>query len=204
MTLSPGDEFAWTNRILLWCADILRFCFGDQNEVARDKSREATIERWKALKAFEHHWNKHQPVCFKPIYYERPDPTVGRYFPRIWQANDCQVIGLQHVEFARILLAVYNPKLQRLGLGANATNRKIGAQLRESTLVICGLALSNKKCQAPMVTAGVGVSMCGEYFHERREQKAIIEFMETLADEHAWPIEAVVKTLADAWKVDVG
>ena len=200
--LEPADDFVWTNRIILWCADVLRFCFGGANVTPGHDDTYATgVERWDLLKTFEQSWDSLQPPCFKPLYYEEPNPTGGKYFPKICHMNDCQVLGLQHVELARMLLAVYNPRRQRLGLGASALNHALESQLQRSTLRLCGLALFNKKCQATMVTAAVGVSMCGEYFYDAGEQTAIVDFMKILEDEHAWPTQTVVSALRDAWNL---
>lgn len=199
-SLEPADDFVWTNRILVWCADVLKFCYGsDPATVGSSVPSAPGLERWNTLKAFEQSWNSLQPACFKPLYYQEADPAQGKYFPELWHMNDCQIIGLQHVELARIMLAIYNPRLQRVGLGAHALNRALESQLRRSTLRLCGLALSNRSCQAIMVTAATGISMCGEYFRDLGEQHALVDFMTTLETEHAWPTRAVVEALQEAW-----
>lgn len=142
----------WVNRIFIWCGDVLRFCFGSENasETSHYKSSSVEsmgIERWTALKAFEESWTARQPACFKPLYYFQPDPLLGKYFPEIWHMNDCQILGSQHIEIGRMLLLVYNPRRQRLGIGSRATNHAIESELRQSILRLCGLALSNKKFQ---------------------------------------------------------
>ncbi|KAF2183719.1 hypothetical protein K469DRAFT_689851 [Zopfia rhizophila CBS 207.26] len=70
--------------------------------------------------------------------------------------------------------------------------------------LLCGLALSNKRFQAGMVTAAVGVSLGGEFFEEEGERNAIMRFMRTLEEEHAWPTKAVVNALQDAWSAQGG
>lgn len=195
--LGPCDDFVWTNRILLWCADVLRFCYGDDSNVPG--VLEDSISAWDRLKAFENTWEALKPECFQPIYHREPNPAEGRYCPQIWQTNDCQVLGLQHIELTRILLAVYNPRHQRLGLGASAHQQALESQMRRSTLLLCGLALSNRNHQAIMVTAAVGVSMCGEYLRDPGEQAAIINFLDVLENEHAWPTRTVKSALRDAW-----
>lgn len=52
-----------------------------------------------------------------------------------------------------------------------------------------------------MVTAALGVSMCGEYFHDPGEQAAVVDFMGILEDEHAWPTRTVVEALREAWSL---
>jgi hypothetical protein len=99
--------------------------------------------------------------------------------------NECQVLGLQHFELSRMLLAAYDPNLQRIGLGTSGSMNILESSLRRSTIRLCGLALSDSS-QAAMVTAAVGISMCGEYILNPGEQKAIEDFLDVLEREHAW------------------
>ncbi|KAF6826679.1 hypothetical protein CPLU01_09534 [Colletotrichum plurivorum] len=198
--VAAADDFDWANRILVWCAYALKFCFGtspdDTADVEDTKSR---AEQWNALKAFEHNWDTHLPPHYRPLSYQDRDPVRGEYFPKIWHANDCQVIALQHVELTRIVLAVHDAKNQRLGIGARAASEALEELLRGATRKICGLALSNGRDQPAMVIAGAGISLCGEYFHDEGEQRAIVEFMGNLERLHAWPTSSVVDALRATW-----
>jgi len=194
------DEYIWVNRILIWCADICKFCFGGEGGVIDMNGR---LERWKRLKAVQDKWDTIQPACFKPLYYKEADPSQGRYFPEEWHMNECQVVGLQHLELSRVLLAAYDPNLQRIGLGASSSISSLEAQLRRSTIRLCGLALNslNSHSQPAMVTAAVGISMCGEYIRDPGEQAAIEGFLGILEREHAWPTQNVMFALRDAWSL---
>ena len=44
-----ANDFIWTNRILVWCADLLKFCFGEENLL----SPTGRAARWAELKAFD-------------------------------------------------------------------------------------------------------------------------------------------------------
>ncbi|KIW27410.1 uncharacterized protein PV07_07148 [Cladophialophora immunda] len=196
--LDPAvDDYTWTNRILVWCADVCKFAFGGEGGIVEPSSR---VERWKRLKVVQDRWDAVQPACFKPLYYRDADPSRGKYFPEEWHMNDCQVLALQHFELARILLAAYNPNLQRIGLGSSSSITTLEAQLRRSTMRLCGLALANLNDQPGMVTAAVGISMCGEYIRDAGEQSAIEGFLSTLEREHAWPTQTVRQALRDAWE----
>ncbi|KAK2766629.1 MFS monosaccharide transporter [Colletotrichum kahawae] len=195
-----ADDFDWANRILVWCAYVLKFCFGTSSDNTIDsKDPKSRVEQWNALKAFEHNWDEHLPPHYKPLAYQERNPEKGDYFPIIWHANDCQVVALQHIELTRIMLAVHSVKNQRLGIGAQAANQAFEDLLRDATRKICGLALSNHRDQPAMVTAGVGISLCGEYFHDEGEQQAIVGFMANLESLHAWPTSSVVDALRTAW-----
>ncbi|KIW97330.1 uncharacterized protein Z519_02722 [Cladophialophora bantiana CBS 173.52] len=196
--LDPAtDDYTWTNRILIWCADVCKFAFGGEASIIETSSR---VERWKRLKVVQDKWDSVQPACFKPLYYREAEPSRGKYFPEEWHMNDCQVLGLQHFELARMVLAAYDPDLQRIGLGASSSILTLEAQLRRSTMRLCGLALANLNDQPGMVTAAVGISMCGEYIRDPGEQNAIEGFLNTLEREHAWPTQSVRHALRDAWE----
>lgn len=194
--LEPTDDYTWTNRILVWTADVLRFCFGGENSTSGPQTR---AERWDKLKKFEETWQTLQPPSFKPVHYQEADPSTGRYFPEIWHLNECQIISRQHIELSKALLATYDPTIHRLGRGAASRRRALDTQIRQSTRTLCGLALSNQKCPSAMVTAGVWIALCGEYFVDPGEQEAIVQFMEGLDNEHAWPTRKVIEALREAW-----
>ncbi|KAF5003075.1 hypothetical protein FDECE_10356 [Fusarium decemcellulare] len=193
-----ADDYDWTNRIIIWCAHVLKFCFPADDEARTGEDSRSRSQQWEALKLFQRNWDERQPPHFTPLYYNEHNLAEGRYFPTIWLASQCQIMALQHVELARIVLAVHDSKLQ-LGIGGRAAHQALEELLRESTRRICGLAMSHQHSQEGMVTAAVGISMCGEYFHDPREQAAIVELMSILEREHAWPTNTVLKALREAW-----
>lgn len=205
----PADDFVWANRILVWTADVLKFCFGGLEIRSRENSNNPSpslnvdsrsrVERWTVLRRFETTWQLQQPASFKSVYLQPSGP--GHIFPEIWLNSEVQVLALQHFEIASLMLAVYDPRLPRLGLDAISAHRNLASRIRKTTLKLCGVALSNKSCPPAMVDAAVTVSMCGAYFAEssREEQNAIIRFLEQLELEHAWPTRSVVLALRESW-----
>lgn len=201
------DDYDWTNRIIVWCAHVLKLCFQSRDDWPQDTQSgddfASRAEQIRKLKAFQKRWDEDPPAQFTPLYYEDRDPDVGRYFPTIWLANRCQVIGLQHVELARIMLAIHDsdrrPSTTEFLCDSNEESDSLDSILRQSTRRMCGLAMSNQRYQECMVTAAVGISMCGEYFREPLEQAAILELMTLLEREHAWPMSSVMNKLQSAW-----
>ncbi|KAI9930791.1 hypothetical protein MW887_011549 [Aspergillus wentii] len=191
----PASDFVWTNRIFVWVADLLGFCFGN-----RTMTPEESLQRWLSLKSVEQRWKAEKPPSFRPIYYRKEDPQSGRYFPGIWHMNECQVAGAQHMALGRILLAVSDPtRVSRLGIGAISRNMSLQEELRGITRELCGLGISNAKCPVAIVTAVVGISVCGEYFTDAGEQEAMVKIMEDLEFEYAWPTAATIRALRSAW-----
>jgi hypothetical protein len=193
------DVYDWTNRILVWCVHVLKFCFLDEDGSIGIQDRAARSEQLSALKSFEYSWNLQKPASFDPIYFQDPDPSVGRYFPQIWFTNQCQITGLQHMELGRIVLGSHESISQRIGIGVSAAQRARENTFRQSTRNICGLALSNPSSQPAMVTAGLAITLCGEYFDDAGEQTALLDLLETLQNDHAWPTKELASNLMKAW-----
>lgn len=197
--LGPADDFTWTNRIVLWCADVLRFCFGPDSTTSEVMDNSCAFETWDALQVFDKWWMKNAPPCFKPYHYAPPDASTGNLFPTVWHFNDAHMIAMQHLELGRMLLKVYNPRRQRVGIGSIAANKAIEQSLRDSVMYLCGLALANTKFQGGMTTAAIGISLGGEYFRNSEEQNAILYFLNLLEEVHAWPTQSSVSALHEAW-----
>ncbi|KAF2626380.1 hypothetical protein BU25DRAFT_343956, partial [Macroventuria anomochaeta] len=202
-TLGHTDDFTWANRLILWCADVSRFCFGSSTVTPDTPEKHSpAYDKWRVLKDFDDRWTADTPSCFRSLYYCPARPERGDYFPVIWQPNDAHIVALQHLELGRMLLAVCNPRRQRVGIGSRASNLAMEHQLRESIKVLCGLALADKHFQGGMTTAAVGISISGELFDKVQDQRAIVQFLRTLEDEHAWPTRFTINALREAWGVE--
>ncbi len=197
----PNNDFIRANRIFVWVADLLIFCFGDNHfSTAQEK-----LQRWNMLKSVEQRWQDLRPQPMRPFYYRERDPSSGRFFPEVWHANACQVAGAQHVELGRILLAVSDPtRTSRLGIGAMSRNNALAAELRNITRRLCGLALSNQKCPSAMITAMVAIAVCGEYFTDPAEQDALLQLLHALEYGYAWPTQSTVAALRASWSQNTG
>ncbi|RAL15783.1 uncharacterized protein BO97DRAFT_440431 [Aspergillus homomorphus CBS 101889] len=122
------NDFVWANRILVWVAGLLTFCFGDSH----CSGAEERTQRWSALKSVEQRCKEATPPAFRQIHYREPGPTAGEYFPENWHMNSWQVVGAQHFELGRILLAVSDPRrASRLGIGASARNKTLADELQD-------------------------------------------------------------------------
>ncbi|KAF5697332.1 ARCA-like protein [Fusarium globosum] len=190
-----ADDYDWTNRVLIWCAHVLKFCYPDDDDEQPIDSRTRS-QQWEAIKDFQRNWDEKRPPHFAPLYYRERNPSEGRYFPEYWITSPCQMLALQHIELARIVLAAHDTKIQ-LGIGGRAAHKALEELMREATRRVCGLAMSQKWCQEGMVTAAVGLSMCGEYFQHPGEQAAIMKLVTLLERDHAWPTSTLLNNLWD-------
>lgn len=200
-SFEPADDYTWADRLVIHCADVLQFCFGS-GDTPHDQSPESRIIHYDTLVSFEALWTELGPTSFKPVYARDADPARGEVFPELWYLNNCHVAGLQHLELARILLAVYNPRLPRLGPGQRTAMRSVDRQVRSSVLRLCGIAMSNLHSPPGLVTASVAVGMCGDRFVERVEQEALFGALLHLEDEFGYPTLNMRTQLRDAWGWD--
>jgi hypothetical protein len=78
--LTPVDDFAWANRAVLFCADVLNFCFGEGG---------LGVDQFRELNAYGASWEKMRPESFTPTYFQETNVDVGRAFPEMWYSHGC-------------------------------------------------------------------------------------------------------------------
>ena len=193
-----AEDFTWSDRHLYHCAKVLQFCFGGDNGNGKTQ-----IERWNELRNFEMHWDESKPLSFMPIHYQQPDPAKGECLPHIWYMAEVHVTGLMSLDLARILLTVYNPNIPQIGPGVTAARRRIAEEVHEIVIRICGTAMSlgmaTPSSQPAMMQAYVAIVVCGEYFSRAVEQRALLEILDRLKNDHGWPTEKHSMQLRREW-----
>lgn len=208
-SFEAANDAVWADRLVIFCADVLQFCYGDGAASAAGESAGSggfaragqnlgsSRERWLELRRAEATWLQVLPSSFDPIFYREADDE--HVFPEIWYLTDHHVAGIQHLELARILLAVYDPSVPKLGPGHRLAQATLSRELRAIVKRLCGIAVSNRRSPPGLITAALGIAMCGERFDDRREQEALLEILFEIEREHAWPTESVVSELRTAW-----
>lgn len=192
-----ANDTVWANRLIVFCADVLQFCFGGDISSSNGK-----VQRWNELKDFENSWESHKPLSFSSIHYKEPNRHNGEIFPQIWYLADTHVSGMLYLDLARILLIAYDPTVPRLGPGVAAALRGISAQIRDIVLRICGVALSNNPSESSLLIAQMAIAVCGEHFTDRDQQRGMLDLLYRLEVEYARPTAAIVRDLERAWSCD--
>ncbi|KAJ3946157.1 uncharacterized protein N0V96_004515 [Colletotrichum fioriniae] len=77
-SFSPADDDCWANRIVVHCAEVVQFCFG---EVENRKSE------YQRLLEYDYNWLRARPLSWLPIAYSEPDLASGLVFPQIFYIN---------------------------------------------------------------------------------------------------------------------
>ncbi|KAH8713744.1 hypothetical protein HC256_006869 [Beauveria bassiana] len=73
-SLTEASDDMWANRIIVHCADVVQFCFGDDNQRPADYRR---------LLKYDDDWLHSRPLSFIPVAFSAADPGMGEAFPRI-------------------------------------------------------------------------------------------------------------------------
>ena len=196
-----AEDVTWSDRHLYHCAKVLQFCFGGDNGNGATQ-----VERWNELRHFEIQWDQSKPSSFMPIHYQDPKPAKGECLPQIWYMAEVHVIGLLSLDLARILLTVYNPNIPRIGPGVTAAQKRIAEEVHDIVIRLCGTAMSHggtasstPSSQPAMVQAYVAIVVCGEYFSNPIEQRALLEILDRLRHDHGWPTGKAAMQLQKDW-----
>lgn len=79
-SVEPASDYAWANRAVVHCADVLNCCFGELGVSNVD---------WRDLKEYNEQWRETKPSAFTPVYYRNPDRAKREAFPEIWYFQAC-------------------------------------------------------------------------------------------------------------------
>ncbi|OOO11322.1 Protein of unknown function DUF3468 [Aspergillus oryzae] len=187
--LDQAEDPTWANRVILHCAHTLTYCYDERSH---------TMKEYEKLWDYNQGWDRMVPPTFNPIYLRQPDRSKGEVFPELWFLDDCIVTAIQHWHLARILLLAFDPRVPRLGPGRRAAVGRREAEIKESMFVLCGIAQSNKAAPA-LITACMGVSMCGDRITDRLEQEALLGILTTTEETHALSTTKAQVQLREAW-----
>ncbi|KAF3021954.1 hypothetical protein E8E14_009648 [Neopestalotiopsis sp. 37M] len=190
---APAADDVWANRIILHCADVLRYCFGGSAASA------GAADEWLRLKAHDDAWLRARPASWLPVAYSEPEREKGEVFPTILYLSGPIVIGNAHATFARALLKCYDPTIPKIGPGQKLAQHKLDTEIRTQIRELCATALSNRATVPAMFTASMGVTMCGDRFTNDRERGGLLDLLIKTEVEHFWPTGGAQDHLKKAW-----
>lgn len=73
-SLTDATDDMWANRIIVHCAEVVQFCFGDDNQGP---------DAYRRLLKYDDDWLRSRPASFLPLAFSAADIDTGEAFPRI-------------------------------------------------------------------------------------------------------------------------
>ncbi|EXJ92209.1 hypothetical protein A1O3_00759 [Capronia epimyces CBS 606.96] len=195
-----SDDESWANRIIFIFAIILTQVIRPEGE------QQLSIDTWHELDADVKAWNLCKPWHFAPLFMESPGIPVSSsprrsVWPEVFVCDPAQVVGLQHYYLAKIVLAIYDPRLSRLSFDALRLRRASEATVRENLRLAIGLAVSNDHVTTAMLQASHILSACGMYLTDPREQEAALDFLTRLKTQMGWQTAHILRDLQEQWRM---
>lgn len=192
LTWDPAPDHVLTNRLLIIAANVLQYCYNDQEHLNHG--------RYEELYTLYQRWLDRRPPSFLPVYSADSIPERGEFFPQKWYLSDYYIVAEQTIGLISILLTAYDPTIARVGPGQRAAMESVDTKLKAIVLDICGIALSNRQEPTALLTASIAIAICGDRFTERREQEALMDIvLNTVRDNNYWASTTLSETLQKAW-----
>ncbi|KAF7563417.1 hypothetical protein G7046_g739 [Stylonectria norvegica] len=182
-TFTEADDDMWANRIIVHCANVVKFCFGNGDHKTGE---------YQTLKDYDDGWLRSRPASFLPLSFIQADPSRGEVFPQILYLNQAVVIGIVHAMLARALLMCYDPTLPKIGPARTTAQVSCEEEIKDEIRQLCGVALSNRGTIPAMFTASLGVASFGDRFTQDVERKALLDVIVKTEAEHYWPTSCTV------------
>ena len=117
-------------------------------------------------------------------------------------AHRAQVTGLQYYHLARVVLAIYDPALTRLGFGSLRASKQCEKIVLDGMRHIVGLASSNEDVTNAIFEASHILKTCGGYLKEEGEQNAAIAFLERAQQRMGWTTSKTIAELRSQWSAE--
>ncbi|KAK5102257.1 hypothetical protein LTR70_010448 [Exophiala xenobiotica] len=202
--LSPATDAVWANRLVVFCADVLEFCYGSESIDAKVLPAFTDRERWRQLQSYEESLCASLPSSFEPIYCREPDTGQGEVFPSLFYLETTHTSGITYIELARMLLRVFNPTRPKLGHGYLRATKAVAVSIRKTLFRLCGIALSNNNlCPPGLVNASLGIALFGEYFEDPVERNALLGVLSLMIQRYNYyPTAQIANSLRQAWLLD--
>ncbi|KAI3334734.1 hypothetical protein F4824DRAFT_467057 [Ustulina deusta] len=192
------DAESLANRAVFLLAQVLKFTFGTGQNVPG-----WNVDEWDSLDEDLEKWYRSRPTELCAFWLNMPRPGEGggtmSAFPTAWMTRPVHVIGIQVYFMARLLLAIFNPRLNELSFEAVLRRRQADDQILANIRMVIGLAISHPS----NITAGFHarhvLQACGSYLKDPKEQREALAFLEKFEIESTWKASHIAENLRIAW-----
>ncbi|KAK5085164.1 hypothetical protein LTR64_008638 [Lithohypha guttulata] len=215
----------WANRMVFIFARILDYAFSHAPIPTPDRWHElrAEVENWWNTKPWDFAplWKNMSPASRVTVTTPASVPGVAttpqdpprrnanvsassanypiKPWPELIVAHRAQVTALQYYHLARVVLAIYDPALTRLGFGSIRARKSSEREVLDGMRNIVGLAVSNEDVNNAIFEASHVLKACGGYLKDEAEQNAAIAFLENVQQRMGWTTEKTIAELRSQW-----
>ncbi|KAH6621592.1 hypothetical protein B0J18DRAFT_467163 [Chaetomium sp. MPI-SDFR-AT-0129] len=198
----PGGlecETAWANSMTWICARVVQFCFGGEEHPtgASTHTIQSRMGRWVELEEAVKGWRRLKPGGFEPVW--QAEGVDGDPWPEYCFAADWHVVAFGFYQLARILLVLYKPSprfvVRRVGGGL----RKEDAQILQHARALCGSCKSEPGNVPARITLCHSLFLWGGLLDDERERAGVVQLLEELERDHAWPTAWIIALLREEW-----
>lgn len=202
--IDPATDAVWAHRMVVYCADVLEFCYGSESVDAKVLPAYTNRDRWTDLRSFDEKLRSSLPSSFEPVHCREPDKGQNETFPSIFYLETTHVSGSTYMELARMLLCWFNPNIPKLGLGSQKATKAVLVSTRKILFRLCGIALSNSSiCPPGLVNAALAIGLFGEYFEEALERNALLGVLSLMIQRYNYyPSVRIGSLLQQSWLAD--
>ena len=185
---SDQSDEAWADRIVFTFATILNYVFEGQNAATPWSDLEAEVEAWKLTK----------PWYFNALW-TKDSFGQTRSWPEMQVSYPAHAVGLQYYCLCKIVLAIYDPQLRKLGFASHRLRKTSEITVVDNLRMAVGLAVSNPDVTNAMFQGSHILSVCGSYLHDRRDQEAAVDFLVGMQNTMGWRTTQIIQDLREQW-----
>jgi len=120
-------------------------------------------------------------------------------WPELIMAHRAQVAALQYYHLARLVLAIYDPELTRLGFGSLRARKISEDRVLDGIRNVVGLATSNGDFNNAIFESSHILKSCGGYLKDEAEQNAAVAFLRDVQQKMGWNTGKTVAELRSQW-----
>ncbi|KAI0195393.1 hypothetical protein EV127DRAFT_467229 [Xylaria flabelliformis] len=191
------DAESLANRAVFLCAQVLTFAFG-----TGENAPKWHVDEWDNLNHDLEEWYKSRPGELCAYWVDMPRPGEGGTFPAFpaaWMARPAHVVGIQVYFMARLLLTIFDPRLEELSFETILRRRQAEEQILANLRMVIGLAISHPSNITAGFHARHALQACGSYLKDAKEQQEALAFLGNFEIESTWKADHIADNLRMAW-----
>ncbi|KAB8263364.1 hypothetical protein BDV32DRAFT_4924 [Aspergillus pseudonomiae] len=204
-----GDDAAYANTIIFYCARIIQLC-SEGHVAAVDE------EDWHDLSSSVEQWYRDRPVSWQPLQYKDANPAENRPFPELWVMSPPAgmymdqsglgymltgiVVGLQYYHTCQILLTSSDRHWGVVSNYERARLRRIEEKVIASHVVqVIGLSSSNETVENAYFMACHLLYRYGHCLRHPAEKRGSLKFLTQVEGSVGWRTGWIIRELEDQW-----